>query len=317
MNNTPIPVCEPPSNETRLAIKRLGEHVSALQVSLPISKEGLPLSYIDPQVLLESGFLEDELNMETMDKAVVPIDYADGYPVVDGLPIWDRLGGELLDYYNLFKSYRDQKLKQAVRSLGVVAKQANVPVDYVAGISKAFHWRARVKAFDLYMEAEREAERTRSMILLEGKHRQAAEDIFAVCMDFIRNDDVKDRLSPKTALAWLEAAIKLGRISLGLPPDKPVGSIESTGSTNIQAIINQMPSQDKPDQPRSRKQTVAWLQEVLDTLIEAGQFRRILDAEVIEVKSEQSNSSGDEPGTSLPATDSPDSKDDKVHPSQA
>lgn len=311
MSDAPIPVYDPPSEEHRAVIKKLGEHVSSLQVSLPTNKEDLPLSYIDPQVLLESGFLNDELNIDIIDKAVVPIEYAEGYPVVDGLPFWDRLGGELLEYYNLFKHYRDQKLKSAVRSYREVGDQVHLPLDYIVGLSKAFHWRARVKAFDLYMIMEREARRTREMVLLEGKHLKAAEDIFDVCMKFIRKDDAEKQLSAKSALEWFEAAIKLGRLSLGLPPDKPVG-VTDQASISIHTAINQVTARSASRLPTGRRETITWLQEVLDVLIETGQLHRVIETQAKEVDGKDS-SSGDEPRASLPVADSTHSEDDKIH----
>ncbi len=320
--NEAQPADKQPTEDRKKVIKALGEHVSSLQVSLPTNSDGLPLSYVDPQVLLQSGFLDDELNIETMNNAVVPIVYTEGHPVVDGLPLWDRLGGELLGWFNSFKNYRDQKLSASLRSLTKTASNMALPLSYITDLSKAFHWQARAKAFDLYIQMEREATRNRNMVLLENKHYKAANDIFEICMTFIRGTEENPvKLTAKSALGWIETAIKLGRISVGMPPDK---SIAVADKANINTIITQVNTETQnialsASAGDSGKVNVDRLQKILNILIDTGQLARVLEentkqiveAPVVEEDGRtENNSSGDERGVCEPATDSANSKDD-------
>ena len=90
-------------------IQKLGQFVQYLQVGLPTSN-GNPLQLLDPSILAESiisAETPDDLSDDVLHEAARPIEYIDGFPCVDGVPVWERLDGELVTYYQVFKIYRE------------------------------------------------------------------------------------------------------------------------------------------------------------------------------------------------------------------
>lgn len=257
-----------PWESTMITVMRdLANRVSSLQASLPTNSDGLPLAYINAAVVLEKGLLQDSLSKEDSDASVVHINFLEGFPTVDGLPFWERLEGEVIDYYDIFKSYRNMKDGKGSRSLSAVAEIAHIPISHVHVLAQIYHWTARVKAYDMYKHAEIEAERHRFVKIMESRHREAAEVLFKDCIEYMKSN--MKALQPKDAIKWLEMAVKLERLSLGLDPEKPYFKGEGAsadGKTIIQnyQIAPQAPGVSQNDQVTSQ------LQEVIQILNASG-----------------------------------------------
>jgi hypothetical protein len=214
--------------DQRLSVlKRLGGIISGLQKGIQLTLNNLPLAYIDPQTILEeiaSDPANSNVTDETIALSTTPIDYLDGVPIVNGLPFWEKLDGEPLDYYRLFKTYRDYPIKDQNRSFEKLEIDTNTPTSYLYALSKIYHWRPRTASFDQYQLILIEKERTRQIKIMSNNHIEAADKIFKIGMDYL--EGIKDAgtissFSPKEILGWQELAVKLKRLSLGLPADKP------------------------------------------------------------------------------------------------
>ena len=100
--------------------KKLSEFVQYFQINLPRNIQGIPLQLIDPTVILQATVgaeTTDDVDEDALRAATTNIDFSEGFPTIGGLPIWERLDGELIDYYKLFKEYREMKLLYGSRSL--------------------------------------------------------------------------------------------------------------------------------------------------------------------------------------------------------
>ena len=264
------------STERITAMSNLGEYVSSLQINLPKNREGLPLEYVDPQILAETGFLDKNPNVENLDVAIIKLNYSEGFPTVDGMPFWERLDGETLPFYELFKQYRNQIDLNIRRSIISIAESLNISSKFLYGLSRAYHWRQRAKAYDAYKIQKIELERNRNIQLMENKHHSAATKLFDLCMEHIDKnfgyDDKEENLlkilSPKDIRELLEVAIKLERLSLGQHPDKPLisgdQSVVNAIVTNYPSSTNQSP--EVPAEIESKKQ----LQNVVNILFSSG-----------------------------------------------
>lgn len=293
-----------------VAMKASAEKVIALQDSLGRNSDGLPIAYIDPDIILSKHSLTPlEALMQTPPlESLVPLSYLEGFATTpDSLPFWERLDGEPLEYHALFRAYRDMLyprldprlpyatqlgstteydehntehepaeepltiLEQAereaqsqsqsqsqrkpryeasydienprsiksLRSLYIVAQRANVSRNVIKVISNMYHWAVRVKAFDIYRKAQIELHRSFEVERMEGTHAKAARVIFDRCMDYL--EDNLEQLDPKTALSWLQTAVELERLSLGLSPDKPgsgTGTGTNAGPVDMQGALN-------------------------------------------------------------------------------
>ena len=292
-------------------LKDLGEFVSNLQKNISTTPNNLPTAYIDPQVILEEmvANADEKDNMifsnETIAIATTQIDFLDGLPVINGLPFWERLDCEPLEYYRLFKTYRDMKLTDPTRSFEKLNKDTNTETSYLYALSKIYHWSQRVKAFDLYQLTLIEKARTRQVEVMEGKHKKAAERIFEICttyLEVMEETGLLAAVSPKEMQGWAELAIKLERLSLGLSPDKPITNEDTEkiknviNFTNIETQQNQQNMNqlnvNNPIKGLSDTERNKFLQEVANTLL-------IASPEVIFEKNgnEQTNNSesNDEP----------------------
>ena len=290
------------NREHSRSMRALGDWVTALQATLPrvsasipetdasnpsgSNTVSLPSSYVCPDSVASLGLLTDDLFDSFLesppDGAIIRLDYSEGFPTVQGLPFWERLDGEPLPYYKIFKVYRDMELTtEGKRSFQKAAQRARIPVRVVEILSKVYHWRSRVKAFDLYRAIEQQQIRNTMIRDMETTHGKAAKTIFERCNSFL--EDNAELLDPKTALAWLETAVKLQRLSLGLHPDKPSTPGESSdGRGHAPIYVNTMiansgdgDNQGLPAQPDQGKDgEEKRVREILEILHGAGVLPR-------------------------------------------
>jgi len=260
---------------------KLGELVQYFQRNVPVNLSGLPLAYIDPTVItpyLLDIKSADDLSDDIIKQATIPISYEEGYPAVEGVPVWERLDGEPVPYYKLFKEYRELKYTQGTRSIAKLMETTSLSGRQLTALSRVWHWAFRVKAYDLMKAQEREIKRLREIESLNNKHSQAAEEMLQQAMEYLRKHP--EQLTPKTAIQLADLAIKVGRLALGLNADKP-GSGQ-TPSTNItianttkadsaQQIIT-VSQQNYPDNLGTSEQIndLQHLQDVLEILGRSG-----------------------------------------------
>lgn len=214
--------------------RKLGNFVQYFQVNLPTTPAGVPLQIVDPSVLADAMMdcqTTDDVPEELYQRSLLNINLDDGLPSVDGLPIWERFDGETLDYYALFKEYREMPKLQGTRALARLAESANVSGKYLGALSKVYHWALRCKLFDAYEAAVRERKRQFEIEKLETRHRSAASVLLEKGLSYLEAHP--EQLNPKTALQMVELGMKAGRLALGLNQDKPGSTTAPAASINI------------------------------------------------------------------------------------
>ena len=283
------------SNDKIQVLENLGLVVKDLQVKCDSN------SYIDAQVILD--YLTDVTKTDedpnvvpqrVIEKAQIAIEDIDGIPAVNGLPLWERLDCESLDFYKLFKIYREQK------TVGITTENNNVRyqrsfenLKEITGftrkalyaISKVYHWQMRVSLYDAYRIDFIAKEKDRMIHLMETRHIAASEKIFKKCLKYFTEiDDTKLKtLAPKDVLGWWNEATKLERLSLGLPGDKIAVEKKDSKTVNITRIDN------KTVNVNSTKPDNKYLQELTDILQIAGALPKELEAkaDIIEAISDE------------------------------
>ena len=281
-------------------LQNLGDLVQNLQKNARLTNQNLPLTYIDPQVILEEITDKqvqnvNEISQETINLALITIDYLEGIPIISGLPFWERLDCEPLDYYKIFKFYRDIKLTEPTRSFEKTAKSTNQKETILYALSKIYHWQQRVQSFDLYQLDVINKIRSKQVDQLENKHQKGAEKLFTMCLKYMENLDTTQliaKVKPADIKDWMELAVKLERLSLGLSPDKPITK-EDTKKVNT-VIVNQTTNQidSKTDNKTiniTSEEHKKDLQEIADTLRISTEG---IGVEIIE--NDTNNSSGDD-----------------------
>ncbi len=272
MKNTVIPSRDIQIKESDISIvHKLAEHVYNLQLTLPKNKDDLPTAYIDAQIIASSGLIEGSLTSDFVSKAVIKINYEEGIPLVSGLPFWERLDGELIDYYTIFKEYRNQKDKGFLRSHKNIAEAYNLPINFIYSLSKVYHWTLRINAYDLYKKRELEFLRNKQITDMEGKHTKAAKEVFESTLqlyqDLIGDKDKKWFITPKNIHQMLEFAVKLERLSLGISPDKPLNEEENGRINNVIQNYNLAKTDNKTMNVITNPQD---LEEIVKVLMETG-----------------------------------------------
>ncbi len=223
------------------ALQLLSAQIIANEVS------GDPLGYIDGALLI--SYLGAHSNRSTLVQRIkdqtfsigeaigdnpslfVPLQYLDGYPATpEGTPFWERLDNEREDFYDIFKQYRNstheqmlersEPLEQAIhgRSIALVAERRNLRRSDVITLSRLYHWYSRAHYYDKYQKEQLERLRAAQVKYMEGEHARAAQTLFNTMNSWILNH--VDELTPKSALEWFDTAVKLERLSRGLPPDR-------------------------------------------------------------------------------------------------
>lgn len=220
-------------------LKRLASVVAQLQASFESS--GQIRAIVDPALIAqELPYTEDlaDFTDDMKERSMLNVEYMDSTPTIQGTPVWDRLPGERVDFYNVFKLYRDSRYflldtgEYAVvnRTLAGLSRQLSIPGAILSYISKLYSWKTRCSLYDQYMETEMQKRRAQNEMLLRNDHLAVAQKLCKRAWDYLDKNFTK--LGPKEALQALELGIKYSRISVGLLPDKP-GATVAGNQTNL------------------------------------------------------------------------------------
>ena len=233
-------------SKTALQIK-LGELIQYFQVGIANTGDGIPRSYIDPTQILPHLLevdVPDDLGDDIVEAAKIPIEFSEGIPTVEGVPFWERLEGEPVPYYNLFKEYREMKYVGAnnttgalTRSIAKLSESCGMTGRQLSALSRVYHWQVRAKAYDSYKAIERGLARQRDIELMENKHAKISNQLLDQAVSYLL--DHPEQLSPKVAIELAKLAMGTGRLALGLNPDKPGSTSNGGGGGTHVNIVNQ------------------------------------------------------------------------------
>lgn len=196
-------------------LKRLASAVAQLQASFEIG--GQVRAIVDPALIAqELPYTEDlsDFTDDMKERSTMLIDYVDSTPSIQGVPVWDRLPGERIDFYNVFKLYRDSRYflidtgeyMLVNRTLAGLARQLSLPGATLTYISKMYSWKTRCMLYDQYMETEIQKRRVQNEVLLRNDHLLMAQKLCTKAWNYLEKNFTK--LAPKEALQAQELGIK-------------------------------------------------------------------------------------------------------------
>lgn len=273
---------------------KLGDLVQYFQVGIPLNADGIPKMYIDPTQIMPHLLdidTPDDLAESVVEEAKTAIDFEDGFPTVEGVPFWERLEGEPMPYYKLFKEYREMKFVGEANSRGYISRSiaklsesSSIPGKHLNALSHIYHWQLRVKAFDKYKEMQCALDKQRNIEMLENKHAKVSNELLDQAVDYLLQHP--EQLSPKTAIDLVQLSIRAGRLAVGLNPDKPGVSSGASGGTHV-SIVNQnanvgeggsstqgqMELSDIEKKTEENSKDVGHLQSILHVLNASGAFK--------------------------------------------
>jgi len=219
----------------------------------PLNTLGLPSKipgfYCSPNVMLTAlhhlphdfakaskhGTIFDAVPEEVINDSLHAIDTNYGYAIASytGLPLWERLDGEPVPYYHLFKLYRDLVLTRATRSVMQLHDLGlGMPATHIASLSRAYHWQLRARCFDAYTKVEFAARKQKEVETLEGRHSKVSSDLLDQAVTYLLKHP--EQMYAKHAITLTKLAVEIGRISVGLPMNGPreAGSNASKSNSN-------------------------------------------------------------------------------------
>ncbi len=224
-------------------LKRLASVVAQIQATFEVM--GRIRAIVDPALIAqELPYTESvaDFTDDMKERSAMVVEYIDSTPTIQGVPVWDRLPGERVDFYNVFKLYRDSRYclletgeyMIVNRTLAGLARQLSVPGAVLTYISKLYSWSARVSLFDQYMELEMQKRKAQTTALLQNDHLKIASALCNKAYEYLNKNFTS--LNPKEVIQALELGLKYSRISSGLLGDKP-GNAVAGNQTNL-AIYN-------------------------------------------------------------------------------
>ena len=220
-------------------LKRLASVVAQLQATFEVM--GQVRAIVDPGLIASELPYVDSLADFTDDmkeRSAMVVEYMDSTPTIQGVPVWDRLPGERIDFHNVFKLYRDSRYclldtgeyMVTNRTLAGLARQLCIPGAVLNYVSKLYSWPARVNLFDQYMELEMQKRKTQTTALLQNDHLKIASALCDKAYEYLTKNFTS--LNPKEVIQALELGLKYSRISSGLLGDKP-GNAVAGNQTNL------------------------------------------------------------------------------------
>ncbi len=253
----------------------------------------------------------DDLRDAQIEECFHSFSVIDGYPTIQGKPLWERQEWERVEYYNLFKLYRDMRyafyndvdMLLVSRSLAVLAKAVQLSAGTVNYLAQVYSWGLRATMYDSWMVAMQQRRQAIKRNLMLDRHTKIAQALTAKAFEALKKQ--ADKMSPKEAIQLLELGLKYERISAGLSGDKPeaVGGQSATSTGPLLSIVNQTNNANGPMQINQGTPATQKLQEdmkrpdtllsILSVLQRSGALNTALnsvpgenseDAEVIEVE---------------------------------
>lgn len=273
--------------------KRLGDFVQYFQVNLPTASNGIPLKIINPTALMSHMMNyenTDDVPDIVLNEATEEVDMFEGIPTIEGLPIWDRLDGESIPYYKLFKEYREMLYLEGSRAIAKLARNHDIQGKVLSVLSKIYHWYPRVKAYDIYKDMQLAKKRQFEMQKMTNRHIEAANKLLEQGLLYL--EDHPEQLTPKEAIRMVELAIKSGRLSVGLSDRPATGQssaanihINTTNHTGAQDAV--VANSNTTVQTGEKEIDVSYTQSILHILDSSGALdeakNKVIEAEFKEV----------------------------------
>lgn len=231
----------------------------------------------------------DQVPDEVLTNAQAVIEYYDDVPCIEGVPIYERISGEPVPYYNLFVKYRDLTLQYPTRSMARLSEVSGIEIPTIRTLAHMWHWQHRVTAFDeqqkkdLAWKRQKEAEKLDS--LLSKKGRDTIEMAFAYL------ETHENQLDPKQAIELLKIITPIARVATGLPKEAPIeagfGSRSGSGgggdinvniannnASGANSSVHGLAASEVIAKTEKQAEDVGYLAGVLNVLNQSGAFER-------------------------------------------
>lgn len=217
------------------SMRKVRKYVQAVIQTVPRDGLGRLSAMVDPTVIMQTGMVTDVEHFVDAPPAgcLLPVSLLEGIPTLDGTPVWEKWDNEPVEYYELFKRYRNIQDIKTTRSVYKLAVEQGLPTKNVELLRQIYQWQDRCLAWDEYTRKERELQLELRRQEIENRHATTAEKLFKMASSYL--EDHADLITPKVALTMLELAIRLERVAAGMSLDnRKSGSSAGEVAINIQ-----------------------------------------------------------------------------------
>lgn len=262
---------------------------------------------VDPLQLMQYSAASadpDTVPESALKTVLMPITYYDGCPTVEGVPVWERLSGETIPYYEAFKVYRDMRKVSPSRSLARTAEQLQVPLKNLVNLAKIWHWQIRVVPYDVQCLTDRRILREQQAAQVDSHLAEKTRNMFDLAVEYL--DEHSEQLTPKTAMELLKIVAPLMRISAGLPASSPLEELR-TGNTSGVSVniatgdttktgVHGMSASEVVEKTKQQAEDPTHLASILNVLIQSGALESTIlkdntvDVDFVDVDLGKSNS---------------------------
>jgi hypothetical protein len=189
--------------------------------------------------------LREELdNLEALiQSARVQMIYDEGFPAIDGIPIWQPLPWEPQEAHQAFQIYLEQAIDSPEDLKAPNARSLqnlkHIPYEISAEWFRLYSWQLRIKCWELYKAAVNHNTKIRRQLTLDDYiYRKASSMLTTVLQHWSKlPDEAFANMSPDKFVAMFEKLTKIQRESVGLL--KSTDQIPHT-TVNIQATMQQV-----------------------------------------------------------------------------
>ena len=219
---------------------------------LQLNQYGLPAAIFRPDLLptteaalaqvSDQGALS--ISGEVWDNAQLNISYAEGFPTVDGAPIWECLDFEPIDSYKAFQAYLTlQDAHDGIRALYLQERMSDNTYSRVElnDMFYTYYWPQRALAFDIFNSQVADRKREHRTVRLDEAMYEQAAALNKIAVEYMEGDEFDELMTPDIAMKLHGMSTKHQRIALGMNPSGPSGPLASGDRTvEISARLKSM-----------------------------------------------------------------------------
>lgn len=226
-------------DEERLLMQHVSYMVSTLNNLIKYSPEGKLMTIPNYSAVKDAG-VEATLDtlLEECSRLWLPVEYYDGFPSVNGLPLWERLDGEKYEYYDLFKLYRDMYAQIGYRALIRVSELTGVDRAHLNILQKVFNWQLRAQAYDVWLQKFNDAKLRMKQEKVNSTQETLSTKILSKIQVLVEEANLVERMDPKDVIKLMSEAASIQRLSVGMPKDKLPTESSTKSQTNVQVNVN-------------------------------------------------------------------------------
>lgn len=207
-------------------------------LALPSNEMGLPTGFWLPDVVISAAPAEGQ---DPPDEAWQELSYAEGFPTVGvtGIPFWERLPNEPVQYFAYFTRYLEQEGARTLHTLfeHTTKRLLQPPISgsLLHSLHTLYYWEVRARTYELFKEADRARFRVERAHQIEASQLEIADDLVKQAQGALGNDFTK--LNERTLVELLKMGIALQRISVGLPANGVKQVEGQTGPVDIRTLM--------------------------------------------------------------------------------